>query len=96
MHRYQPRLHVLHNRPQSQTNSRDEPGNSFQAFKTFIFQETQFTAVTAYQNHRVSQIVYISQIETLQNNGSCFSGRKHSMANRYFMKERRETVAKFK
>jgi T-box protein 1 len=48
MHRYQPRLHILHDP--------DKPGNpNTQNFKTFVFPETQFTAVTAYQNHRVGQ-----------------------------------------
>ena len=48
MHRYQPRLHVIYN----QRN--EDPTSSTQEFKTFAFPETQFTAVTAYQNHRVS------------------------------------------
>ncbi|CAL1276997.1 unnamed protein product [Larinioides sclopetarius] len=41
MHRYQPRFH-------------GEDASQTQNFKTFIFPETKFTAVTAYQNHRVS------------------------------------------
>jgi hypothetical protein len=48
MHRYQPRLHVIYIPP------RGEVTNSEENFKTFIFTETKFTAVTAYQNHRVS------------------------------------------
>jgi hypothetical protein len=47
MHKFQPRLHVLFN-PQ------EKDADLTQNFKTFIFPETQFTAVTAYQNHRVS------------------------------------------
>ena len=50
MHRYQPRLHVIH------INSSGLDDKSTQNFKTFSFTETQFTAVTAYQNHRVSRI----------------------------------------
>lgn len=48
MHRYQPRFHVLY------IPGRDEgPSHSTNNFKTFMFPETKFTAVTAYQNHRV-------------------------------------------
>ena len=48
MHRYQPRLHVIY------INPRGEDSSSTENFKTFIFPETKFMAVTAYQNHRVS------------------------------------------
>lgn len=45
MHRYQPRFHlVVHVDQASSLNRR----------KTFVFKETAFMAVTAYQNHRVS------------------------------------------
>jgi T-box len=47
MHRYQPRLHVIYIPP------RGEVTNSEENFKTFMFAETKFTAVTAYQNQRV-------------------------------------------
>jgi len=47
MHRYQPRFHVVYINPKTEDVSRTEN------FKTFIFPETKFTAVTAYQNHRV-------------------------------------------
>ena len=47
MHRYQPRLHVIFN------HRKHEDDSTTENFKTFIFPETQFTAVTAYQNHRV-------------------------------------------
>ncbi|XP_014247040.1 T-box transcription factor TBX10-like isoform X2 [Cimex lectularius] len=43
MHRYQPRLHVL-------LNQEGAP------FRTFLFAETEFTAVTAYQNQRITQL----------------------------------------
>lgn len=55
MHRYQPRLHVLYN---SSNGKADASVHKFQEFKTFVFPETQFTAVTAYQNHRVGKIQY--------------------------------------
>ncbi|XP_054280475.1 T-box transcription factor TBX1-like [Macrosteles quadrilineatus] len=51
MHKYQPRFHVIY------VPSKDEtvaPG--CQNFKTFIFPETRFTAVTAYQNQRITQL----------------------------------------
>nr|XP_033775706.1 T-box transcription factor TBX1-like [Geotrypetes seraphini] len=51
MHRYQPRFHVVFVDPR-----KDSERYAEQNFKTFIFQETQFTAVTAYQNHRITQL----------------------------------------
>lgn len=48
MHRYQPRFHVLY-----LPNKSDSIDAGKQNFKTFMFPETKFTAVTAYQNHRV-------------------------------------------
>lgn len=51
MHKYQPRFHVIY------VPGKDEPPNprNCQNFKTFIFPETRFTAVTAYQNQRVGE-----------------------------------------
>lgn len=48
MHRYQPRLHVVFVDPR-----KDSERYAQENFKSFVFTETQFTAVTAYQNHRV-------------------------------------------
>jgi len=53
MHKYQPRFHVVYVNPKSEDVSRTEN------FKTFIFAETKFTAVTAYQNHRVRTLQYV-------------------------------------
>ncbi|GFW81470.1 t-box transcription factor TBX1 [Trichonephila clavipes] len=50
MHRYQPRFHVVY------VNPKGEDPTQFENFKTFIFPETKFTAVTAYQNHRITQL----------------------------------------
>lgn len=47
MHKYQPRFHVVYVNPKS------EDCTTTENFKTYTFQETKFTAVTAYQNHRV-------------------------------------------
>ncbi|XP_053305897.1 T-box transcription factor TBX10 [Spea bombifrons] len=51
MHRYQPRLHIL-------LSDRNRGGESRadQNFVSFVFPETQFTAVTAYQNQRITQL----------------------------------------
>lgn len=49
MHRYQPRFHVVYVDPRKDSEKYAEEN-----FKTFVFEETRFTAVTAYQNHRVS------------------------------------------
>ncbi|XP_053548899.1 T-box transcription factor TBX1 [Bombina bombina] len=51
MHRYQPRLHVLLSDRHCGGESR-----AAQNFVSFIFPETQFTAVTAYQNQRITQL----------------------------------------
>uniref|UniRef100_A0A8C4Q8T5 T-box domain-containing protein n=1 Tax=Eptatretus burgeri TaxID=7764 RepID=A0A8C4Q8T5_EPTBU len=51
MHRYQPRLHVVYADPR-----KDSERYAQQNFKTFVFEETRFTAVTAYQNHRITQL----------------------------------------
>ncbi|KAF2894234.1 hypothetical protein ILUMI_11939, partial [Ignelater luminosus] len=54
MHRYQPRFHIVYLPPKNAPNRREEEvGNNF---KTFVFPETSFTAVTAYQNHRITQL----------------------------------------
>lgn len=51
MHRYQPRFHIVYLPPKAASNDEGHTDN----FKTFVFPETSFTAVTAYQNHRVRQ-----------------------------------------
>ncbi|XP_075542228.1 T-box transcription factor 1 [Dermacentor variabilis] len=50
MHRYQPRCHVVY------VNRKGEDTSKTENFRTFIFPETKFTAVTAYQNHRITQL----------------------------------------
>lgn len=50
MHRYQPRFHVVYVDPRKDSEKYAEEN-----YKTFVFEETRFTAVTAYQNHRVSR-----------------------------------------
>lgn len=52
MHRYQPRCHVVV--APSPPGSAPDPHT--ENFKTFFFPETRFTAVTAYQNHRITQL----------------------------------------
>uniref|UniRef100_A0A8C4XBH1 T-box domain-containing protein n=1 Tax=Erpetoichthys calabaricus TaxID=27687 RepID=A0A8C4XBH1_ERPCA len=51
MHRYQPRFHVVYVDPR-----KDSERYAAENFKTFLFEETRFTAVTAYQNHRITQL----------------------------------------
>lgn len=55
MHRYQPRFHIVYLPPKTNNS----PYNADQEclhnhYRRFIFTETSFTAVTAYQNQRVS------------------------------------------
>ncbi len=45
MHRYQPRFHVVYVDPRKDSEKYAEEN-----YKTFVFEETRFTAVTAYQN----------------------------------------------
>ena len=56
MHKYQPRLHVIYINPPG------EEASATENFRTFIFPETKFTAVTAYQNHRVRHFSVFTQV----------------------------------
>lgn len=51
MHKYQPRVHIIKKKDHTASllNLKSEE------FRTFIFPETVFTAVTAYQNQLVSR-----------------------------------------
>lgn len=51
MHKYQPRIHLV-KRPDGASGQIIDLDN--EEYKTFIFPETVFTAVTAYQNQLVS------------------------------------------
>ncbi|KAI6176442.1 T-box [Aphelenchoides bicaudatus] len=48
MHKYQPRVHIV--------RCKDINQMKVSQFKTFIFKETEFIAVTAYQNEKVTQL----------------------------------------
>ena len=55
MHKYQPRLHIvlaseLHKLP-------------FSPFRSYVFPETQFVAVTAYQNEKVRKNTVLSKTQ---------------------------------
>ncbi|XP_067364107.1 T-box transcription factor TBX1-A-like isoform X1 [Channa argus] len=51
MHRYQPRFHVVYVDPAPNSHL-----NAHRNFCSFSFPETRFMAVTAYQNHRITQL----------------------------------------
>ncbi|XP_013881473.1 T-box transcription factor TBX1 [Austrofundulus limnaeus] len=51
MHRYQPRFHVVYVDPAPNSHL-----NAYKNFCSFCFPETRFMAVTAYQNHRITQL----------------------------------------
>jgi len=53
MHRYQPRIYVIESRDVSNTSPTAVDGLS-----TFVFPETQFIAVTAYQNDKVRHVLF--------------------------------------
>lgn len=50
MHKYQPRIHLV-KRPEGSSSNITDLEN--EEYKTFVFPETIFTAVTAYQNQLV-------------------------------------------
>jgi len=47
MHKYQPRFHVV--------RANDILKLPYSTFKTYVFPETEFIAVTAYQNEKVTE-----------------------------------------
>jgi T-box protein 2 len=48
MHKYQPRFHLVRANDISQL--------PYATFRTYVFKETMFVAVTAYQNENVTQL----------------------------------------
>ncbi|XP_072521066.1 T-box transcription factor TBX3 [Salminus brasiliensis] len=48
MHKYQPRLHIV--------RANDVLQLPYSTFKTYVFPETEFMAVTAYQNDKITQL----------------------------------------
>ena len=65
MHKYQPRFHVILVEPELELGHQVDDitqGDIRENMRTFVFQETQFMAVTAYQNHMVrwNPIVLVS------------------------------------
>ncbi|ELU15946.1 hypothetical protein CAPTEDRAFT_152028 [Capitella teleta] len=48
MHKYQPRFHLV--------RANDILKLPYSAFRTYVFKETQFIAVTAYQNEKITQL----------------------------------------
>jgi hypothetical protein len=55
MHKYQPRIHLVKLRPDYHHHGNPPTINNieYEQFRTYIFPETVFTAVTAYQNQLV-------------------------------------------
>lgn len=60
MHKYQPRIHLV-KRNEGSSGSVVDLEN--EEYKTFIFPETIFTAVTAYQNQLVSIMSSIPKVD---------------------------------
>ena len=48
MHKYQPRFHLV--------RASDILQLPYSTFRTYVFKETQFIAVTAYQNEKITQL----------------------------------------
>ncbi|XP_018496687.1 T-box transcription factor TBX20-like [Galendromus occidentalis] len=55
MHKYQPRIHLVKLRSDF-CNSNGMPSLEREEYKTFVFPETTFTAVTAYQNQLITKL----------------------------------------
>jgi len=51
MHKYQPRFHLV--------RANDILKLPYSTFRTYVFKETEFIAVTAYQNEKVSDLLPI-------------------------------------
>lgn len=49
MHKYQPRFHIV--------RANDVLKLPYSTFKTYVFPETEFIAVTAYQNEKVTVLI---------------------------------------
>lgn len=56
MHRYQPRIHLVKWREGMMASGAFVSDLESEYFRTFVFPETVFTAVTAYQNQLVSDV----------------------------------------
>ena len=59
MHKYQPRIHIIKKKDSGQVVKTDqvndlEQDTSNAESKTFVFHETEFITVTAYQNQQVT------------------------------------------
>lgn len=55
MHKYQPRFHLV--------RANDILKLPYSTFRTYVFKETEFIAVTAYQNEKVSaQLIIVTSI----------------------------------
>ncbi len=54
MHKYQPRIHIIKKKDTSDTVAVDVERPSSMK-KTFVFPDTVFTTVTAYQNQQVTR-----------------------------------------
>lgn len=54
MHKYQPRLHIVKRNPEDKSPITDLENEEH---RTFIFPETVFIAVTAYQNQLVGSLL---------------------------------------
>jgi T-box protein 20 len=55
MHKYQPRIHLVKRHGESMTAGHPVVDLETEEYKTFVYPETTFTAVTAYQNQLVSK-----------------------------------------
>ena len=55
MHRYQPRIHLVRLGPGQHMPTHPKELNNLD-YKTFVFPETVFTAVTAYQNQLITKL----------------------------------------
>lgn len=68
MHKYQPRFHVILVEPELELGHQVDDISQEEIrenMRTFVFPETQFMAVTAYQNHMVRQQVKEDEVNPI-------------------------------
>ena len=67
MHKYQPRFHVILDESEKGNSRTSLHEMNKDHLRTFIFPETQFMAVTAYQNHMVCIVQFTSSFVVRNN-----------------------------
>lgn len=76
MHKYQPRFHIV--------RANDIMKLPYSTFRTYVFPETEFIAVTAYQNEKVIPILHPIPTPSLQSAPSSRHSRPNLVARMHY------------